>query len=678
MKSIGDRVDAFCSYNRGDSDDVKFVVEQLAVRGGVKCFQDIAMQPGELWIQQLQEMLGLTEVFLFFVRTVPTQWQLRELSVAIELQLKTATGKPHIIPVLLPGALDEAYFNNPKLLFIRGSQAAQFSQSVKELDVIDTLARAIAGNSRVYISSRAIPRADKLPSGFQADLGRITELLIGESVYKSRDISVRELIQNARDACSRLLANQDLGLRSPEVIIRLDDKSRYFDVIDFGDGMSRNALTNSFAVLGKGLNDEFHTEKSFKQELALPITGKFGIGFISTFMIADRVAISTKANDDISHHLNILGAKLPFQYTDRSLCGRNSEENGTTVRVFLKTDYSIGSGRLDIRALARKFCRHVPGLFLADGKRKLRIESDWNYEEQKHGIVACIATESYEVRLSWASTHHDSIILSNGGFFVCPLDEIVLGDFPKGAVTGEINIAPGIIDLNVSRDAVIPNEKVARLRNIIGDVLTQLLRMSTDLLEKAAFGQGDGENWDTLAQCVRKSGVLIASLVNKGKLGEIRVDSGIDWKRVYWSALVVYLANIGSRNSEGRQTFQTLKRRLTQGSIAIVYAEQFSRVKHFSAGRICDGYIVLQTNVIAAQLPKRQTTLRESVFIGTLTPVAGAKLLSEEAAYDRFFGWSTPEGIRERLPRTAGTVIMAVLILLGLYMIFTWLAKLFS
>ena len=400
--------DAFCCYNQNDSEDVNFIVEELSNQG-IITFIDNNIEPGQNWIEQIQKMIVSSETFLFFVRTAPTTWQMQELSIAINLQ--TAEGKPHIIPVLLPNLQDNAFFDNPNVAILRNHQAAQFSQSVKELDVISGLARSIIGNSRVYISSRAMPRPDKLPSGFQADLGRLTELLIGESVYKSQDISVRELIQNARDACSLLVAQHDLGLRNPEVIVRVDEHNRYFDVIDYGDGMSRDVLANSFSVLGKGLNDSFHVET---QDLSIPVTGKFGIGFVSTFMIAERVVVSTRAPNDQSYHFKIFNPKNPFQYLERSTCDRNGNDTGTTIRVYLKQDYAIGASRLNIPELTKKFCRHVPDLYLVDSQEKYRIESDWNHGKDDL-VISRIASSNYEIHIGWSTRQYDSIILSNGG-----------------------------------------------------------------------------------------------------------------------------------------------------------------------------------------------------------------------------------------------------------------------
>jgi hypothetical protein len=114
-----ERKDAFCCYNRDDDDDITFVLNELETRGGISTHRDFEVEPGQNWMDRLQKMIVASETFLLFLRTKPTEWQLRELNFAIQLQ--TSTGKPYIIPVLLPNLQDGAFFHNPNLSFIQNS-----------------------------------------------------------------------------------------------------------------------------------------------------------------------------------------------------------------------------------------------------------------------------------------------------------------------------------------------------------------------------------------------------------------------------------------------------------------------------------------------------------------------------------------------------------------------------
>jgi len=235
--------------------------------------------------------------------------------------------------------------------------------SVEELDIIDGIIRAIKGNSRVYVSTRAIPRADKLPAGYKADVGKITDILIGEALYSANDISVRELIQNARDACSRRLS-QDTSVKGIKVVLNLDSKNRFFDVIDEGEGMTRIQLAESFSVIGASINDKYYSNMS-SQNLKASVVGKFGVGFISTFMIAKRISISTVSTES-PIHFEIDSPRLPFKYLDESSCGHKDTVRGTTIRIYLRDEFINGENKLDIISIAKTYCRHVADFYIRD------------------------------------------------------------------------------------------------------------------------------------------------------------------------------------------------------------------------------------------------------------------------------------------------------------------------
>jgi hypothetical protein len=121
------QIDAFVSYSREDKEDVKFVCNQLSQRGELRLFIDCDIEYGSSWLDVLAAQLHNAETFLFFIRSAPSKWQLRELGVAITKQVEL--GHPFIIPVLLPGMHPRAFFENDNLAFISRTQAAQFSSS---------------------------------------------------------------------------------------------------------------------------------------------------------------------------------------------------------------------------------------------------------------------------------------------------------------------------------------------------------------------------------------------------------------------------------------------------------------------------------------------------------------------------------------------------------------------
>ena len=136
---------------------------------------------------------------------------------------------------------------------------------------------------------------------FEADVSRLLHLMV-HSVYSDRDIFVRELVSNAADACEKLryeaIARPELiETGGPFVItISLNPDAKTLMVSDNGVGMSREDLTEGLGTIArsgtKAFLDKLATEEAAKEAAAL--IGQFGIGFYSSFMVADEVVVDTR------------------------------------------------------------------------------------------------------------------------------------------------------------------------------------------------------------------------------------------------------------------------------------------------------------------------------------------------------------------------------------------------
>jgi molecular chaperone HtpG len=136
---------------------------------------------------------------------------------------------------------------------------------------------------------------------FEADVSRLLYLMV-HSVYSDREIFVRELVSNAADACEKLryeaIANPELiDSGGPFVItISLNPDAKTLTVSDNGVGMTREDLTEGLGTIArsgtKAFLDKLTTEDASKEAVAL--IGQFGIGFYSSFMVADEVVVDTR------------------------------------------------------------------------------------------------------------------------------------------------------------------------------------------------------------------------------------------------------------------------------------------------------------------------------------------------------------------------------------------------
>ncbi len=135
--------------------------------------------------------------------------------------------------------------------------------------------------------------------GFQAEVRQLLDLMI-HSLYSNREIFLRELISNASDACDKLrfegLHNPALFEDDPELVIRVDYDvaQRTLTIADNGIGMSRDEVIANLGTIAKSGTREFFARLSGDQQKDAHLIGQFGVGFYSSFIVADRVTVMTR------------------------------------------------------------------------------------------------------------------------------------------------------------------------------------------------------------------------------------------------------------------------------------------------------------------------------------------------------------------------------------------------
>jgi molecular chaperone HtpG len=135
--------------------------------------------------------------------------------------------------------------------------------------------------------------------GFQAEVVQILDLMV-HSLYGQKDIFLRELISNASDAADRLrfeaLSAPDLYEDDTDLRIRVsfDKDARTITVTDNGIGMSRQEVIEHIGTIAKSGTREFLQALTGDQRRDATLIGEFGVGFYSSFIVADRVTLVTR------------------------------------------------------------------------------------------------------------------------------------------------------------------------------------------------------------------------------------------------------------------------------------------------------------------------------------------------------------------------------------------------
>jgi len=134
---------------------------------------------------------------------------------------------------------------------------------------------------------------------FQAEVSQLLQLMI-HSLYSNKEIFLRELISNASDACDKLrfeaLSDDTLYGDDSELKIRVsfDKEARTVSVSDNGIGMSREEVMENIGTIAKSGTRQFFESLTGDQSKDLELIGQFGVGFYSSFVVADKVTLTTR------------------------------------------------------------------------------------------------------------------------------------------------------------------------------------------------------------------------------------------------------------------------------------------------------------------------------------------------------------------------------------------------
>jgi len=138
---------------------------------------------------------------------------------------------------------------------------------------------------------------------FETEVHRMMKLIIN-SLYKTKEIFLRELISNGSDALDKIrfqsLTNKEALLKNPDLKLSIyaDKEARTLTITDTGIGMTKNDLKTNLGVIAKSGTSEFLKSVEGNSSADMGLIGQFGVGFYSVFLVADSVVVVSKHNDD--------------------------------------------------------------------------------------------------------------------------------------------------------------------------------------------------------------------------------------------------------------------------------------------------------------------------------------------------------------------------------------------
>ena len=196
---------------------------------------------------------------------------------------------------------------------------------------------------------------------FQTEARQILHLMT-HSLYSNKEIFLRELISNASDACDKLrfeaLGNDDLyeGDGELQITVDFDKDKNTITVTDNGVGMSRDEIIENIGTIASSGTRKFLESLTGDQAKDAQMIGQFGVGFYSSFIVADKVTVtSRRAGLDRSEAVRWESdgqGSFTLENTEK-------ESRGTVVTLHLKEGEEEFADNFRLRNIIKQYSDHI-------------------------------------------------------------------------------------------------------------------------------------------------------------------------------------------------------------------------------------------------------------------------------------------------------------------------------
>ena len=385
---------------------------------------------------------------------------------------------------------------------------------------------------------------------FEADTGKILNIVIN-SLYSDRDIFLRELLSNASDAIHK---RKFLGQTEPkllnssedEISINVDEKKKTIEIIDTGIGLSADDLTETFGTIARSGTSSFLEaigENTDNKDAAKTLIGKFGVGFYSAFMVAEKVVATTRKAGEDDTLIWESDGKTGYTITSSS----DAHETGTSIKLFLRKDAKEYADFQRLKTLIKKYSDHilVPIFVTAkDAEKEQANSAQALWTRSPSEISAEEYSEFYRSSLGafdepFITLHNKtegSIDFTNLLFVpkTAPFDlyeperktkvslyinRVFISQDVDGIIPTWLRFVKGILDttsldLNVSREMVQNSPVIKKIsKSVTKKVLSELKKkLKKDETEYAAF-------WEQFGKVLKEG--LYEDFENREKIAEI-------------------------------------------------------------------------------------------------------------------------------------------------------------
>ena len=256
--------------------------------------------------------------------------------------------------------------------------------------------------------------AKKETLGFQSEAKQLLQLMI-HSLYSNKEIFLRELISNASDAIDKLrfesLSNAELLGNDADFNIKIDidSEAKTITISDNGVGMTREEAISHLGTIAKSGTSQFLEALTGDQQKDAQLIGQFGVGFYSTFIVADKVVVESRgavaAANEAVRWISTGEAEFDIESIER-------EQRGTSVILHLKEDESEFLDNWRVKSTVKKYADHisVPVLMLEEPAPAMPELDDEGKEIESEDVKEEAVAEYQavnEAKALWARSRSD-------------------------------------------------------------------------------------------------------------------------------------------------------------------------------------------------------------------------------------------------------------------------------
>jgi len=426
---------------------------------------------------------------------------------------------------------------------------------------------------------------------FQAETRKLLDI-VAKSLYTDKEIFIRELVSNASDALEKYRHAQVAGEKlidtyiEPEIQITADNESNTITIQDFGIGMTDQELVDNLGTIARSGTRQFVSEKSDTSSLI----GQFGVGFYSSFMVADVVEVYSRSAHE--------GSKGYLWKSDGSgsyeLAEAEGVTRGTKIILHMREDCKEFSGEKVLKDVLSKHSNFVNFKINLNGQRMNTVEAIWmlpknEVTEDQHNEFYKFIAHAYDKPRNKLHFQTDSPLNLSSIFYV-PMEhtekygvgrmdpgvslycrKVLIQANMKKFLPEYLRFIKGVVDcedisLNISREHLQDSALVGRLAS----VLTR--RIVKWFGEEARRNPGDYEDFFSEYGQFIKEGIVTenADRENLAKLLRMESSKFEDGKLV---SLEDYISRMGE---DQKEIFYAVanKRSLAEGS---PYMEHFKK-----------------------------------------------------------------------------------------------------